>query len=402
LGIGTSTPSAVCDITGSPVATGDARYELIVDENKALATGRGGGLAFARQGVIYGGIKNIASGFSDDNTDMHFQTRLAGTVANKMVIKSSGSVGIGTDDVTDKLTINADAGDGITFDGISASAAAEQDVSEIKFINRRSSGTTIKANIKHITNGNANGSALTFGTTTGAGATEAMRIDASGSLLVGKTATGLNNAGAELRSDGSNYFTRDGGLAGYFNRLTSDGDIVTFRKDNATVGSIGTQSGDLGIGTGTCGIRFNDGVNAVIPFNTTTNAQVDNTLDLGYATFRWNDAYITNGVTTGSDRNQKQDIETLSDAEQRVAVACKGLLRKWRWIDAVEAKGDDARIHFGIIAQDLQAAFEAEGLDAGRYAMFMSNTWVDEETGEERTRLGVRYHELLAFIIAAI
>ena len=27
-------------------------------------------------------------------------------------------------------------------------------------------------------------------------------------------------------------------------------------------------------------------------------------------------------------------------------------------------KGDDARIHFGIIAQDLQDAFKAEGLDA--------------------------------------
>ena len=78
------------------------------------------------------------------------------------------------------------------------------------------------------------------------------------------------------------------------------------------------------------------------------------------------------------------------------------MLRKWRWIDAVEAKGDDARIHFGIIAQDLQDAFTAEGLDAGRYAMFINSTWTDEETGEERSRMGVRYSELLAFIIAAI
>ena len=135
---------------------------------------------------------------------------------------------------------------------------------------------------------------------------------------------------------------------------------------------------------------------------TTTGADRDNAIDLGESNNRFKDAYITNGVTTGSDANDKQDIEALSDAEQRVAVACKGLLRKWRWKDAVEAKGDEARTHFGIIAQDLQAAFEAEGLDAGRYAMFMSNTWTDEETGEERTRLGVRYHELLAFIIAAI
>jgi hypothetical protein len=123
---------------------------------------------------------------------------------------------------------------------------------------------------------------------------------------------------------------------------------------------------------------------------------------LGAPTVRWDDIYATNGTIQTSDRNEKQDIEELDEAERRVAVACKGLLRKFRWKSAVEEKGDDARIHFGIIAQDLQAAFEAEGLDAGRYAMFIHSTWTDEETGEERSRMGVRYPQLLAFIIAAI
>ena len=263
------------------------------------------------------------------------------------------------------------------------------------------------------------------------------RFTATGNLLVGGTQsnpTGANVAGASIDASGEGNFSVDGAEALRVNRLTSDGAIVQFMKAGQFVGAINATSGDLAIGTGDCGIRFNDGANAVIPFNITTNAQVDNTLDLGYPTLKWNDAYITNGVTTGSDRNQKQDIETLSDAEQRVAVACKSLLRKWRWIDAVDAKGDDARIHFGIIAQDLQDAFTAEGLDAGRYAMFMSNTWWETQTevaaveatedteavdahtrtdtydtaeeapegATERTRLGVRYNELLAFIIAAI
>jgi hypothetical protein len=84
------------------------------------------------------------------------------------------------------------------------------------------------------------------------------------------------------------------------------------------------------------------------------------------------------------------------------------LLRKWRWKDDVAEKDNNAssdktaRFHFGIIAQDLKAAFEAEGLDAERYGMFMYDTWTDEETDEERSRMGVRYSELLAFIIAAI
>ncbi|MEK9695876.1 MAG: tail fiber domain-containing protein, partial [Candidatus Poseidoniales archaeon] len=86
----------------------------------------------------------------------------------------------------------------------------------------------------------------------------------------------------------------------------------------------------------------------------------------------------------------------------RVAVAAKGLLKAYKYNDAVEEKGAEARWHVGIIAQDLKAAFEAEGLDAGKYGMFIHSTWTDEETGEERSRMGVRYSELLAFIIAAI
>jgi len=111
---------------------------------------------------------------------------------------------------------------------------------------------------------------------------------------------------------------------------------------------------------------------------------------------------VTGTVTETSDRNEKQDIEVLSDAEQRVAVAAKGLLRKFRWKADVEKRGDSAEIYFGIIAQDLKSAFEAEGLDADQYGVLSSKTWTDEETGEEHSRLSVHYSGLLAFIISAI
>ncbi len=212
------------------------------------------------------------------------------------------------------------------------------------------------------------------------------------------------------------------------NNTGVDSIFTEYLKDGSTVGSIGILPGDpyIYIGSGDTGFGFLPHVNAITPHNVSANTGSDNAIDLGYSTRRWDDIYATNGTIQTSDRNEKQDIEALSDAEQRVAVACKGLLRKFRWIDAVAEKGDDARIHFGIIAQDLQDAFAAEGLDAGRYAMFISTTWweatetytdddgVDQtrvntyETAEEapegateRTRLGVRYPELLAFIIGA-
>ena len=232
---------------------------------------------------------------------------------------------------------------------------------------------------------------------------ESMRIDSSGNLLVGKTVLEYNsNAGLVLRHDGLLSAVRSGGNVCNFNRLSSDGEIIQLNKDGTLVGTIGVATGGIWIGAGQgayANIRFTN--NQVHPCTASGGAN-DNTLDLGKSNSRWDDIYATNGTIQTSDRNEKQDIAELSDAEQRVAVATKGLLRKFRWKSSVAEKGDEARTHFGIIAQDLQAAFEAEGLDAGDYAMFINSTWTDEETGEERSRMGVRYSELLAFIIAAI
>jgi hypothetical protein len=256
--------------------------------------------------------------------------------------------------------------------------------------------------------------------------TEAMRIDQDGVILIGKTAADVTAVGIELLAEGIANFRRVDQAAIDVRRQGTAGDIALFRSDNSAYIKIG-QSGNAGYidgVSGDTGLKF-EGAHIRPRDN---GADVDNAVDLGSGVYRFDDVYATNGTINTSDRNDKQDIEVLSDAEQRVAVAAKGLMRKFRWIDAVAKKGDDARIHCGIIAQDLQAAFAAEGLDAGRYAMFISKTWwettetfTDEETGEERTRtitydtqeeapegatertrLGVRYSELLAFIIAAI
>ena len=233
------------------------------------------------------------------------------------------------------------------------------------------------------------------------GSSPKMTLDASGNLLVGTTTTTAGNEGMVYFNGSSLRVTRDSDEPLNLDRLTTDGTIAAFKKDGTTVGSIGTTASGLVIGNGDTALFFDAVEDSVKPRNSTGAAR-DGFIDLGKSSHRFQDIYATNGTIQTSDRNEKQDIEALSDAEQRVAVAAKGLLRKFRWIDSVEEKGDEARIHFGIIAQDLQDAFTAEGLDAGRYGMFINSTWTDEETGEERLRMGVRYSELLAFIIAAI
>jgi hypothetical protein len=278
------------------------------------------------------------------------------------------------------------------------------------------------------------------------GAVETMRIDYTGKVLVGKTTQDLSTEGISINPLGYIQVTESSSPTLYLNRLSTDGSIVNFYKDGSTVGSIGTNNGHPYFAGTTAGIRV---VGAIVRPSDHVGNNNDNAVDLGYASARYDDVYATNGTIQTSDRNEKQDIEELTEAEQRVAVACKSLMRKFRWKDKVAEKGDDARIHFGIIAQDLQDAFAAEGLDAGRYAMFISTTWYeklvpvdavigveaveatyDDEGAEltpaveaveakdaytrtdtedeptdgytERTRLGVRYPELLAFIISAI
>jgi len=123
--------------------------------------------------------------------------------------------------------------------------------------------------------------------------------------------------------------------------------------------------------------------------------------DLGDPSFRYEDVFSRDAVTTGSDQNDKQNIASATAKELNVAKKLSTLFKTYKWKDRVTKKGDKARTHTGIVAQDIQKAFSAEGLDATNYGMFMSNTWTNEE-GKEQTRLAVRYPELFSFIFSSI
>jgi hypothetical protein len=171
-------------------------------------------------------------------------------------------------------------------------------------------------------------------------------------------------------------------------------DLYLSNKAYIGSGSLFDTGGDISLNQGSHGIRINDAASAISPTNG-GGSNSDATTDLGVSNIRFKDIYRSGSTYQSSDRTLKQDIRDLTDAERNVAVACK------RFIDAVEKEGDDACIHFGVIAQELAEAFEAEGLDANDYQVYKSATTTDEE-GNEQTRLNVCYENLLAFIISAI
>ena len=243
--------------------------------------------------------------------------------------------------------------------------------------------------------------------------TERCRVDASGNFLVGKTTSNVASVGFEAKSDGAHFMTRDGGEPLKVNRKTSDGYIVVFSKDGTTAGSIGSRASVTSyiiLDPRNNGVGITATATGFYPCDNSANA-ADNVYDWGFPSARFDDIYATNGTIQTSDQNEKQQIASLTAAEITAATAISKLFKTFKWNDKVAAKGDAARTHTGVIAQQVETAMTDAGLDAGDYAFFISSDWYVDADGNEveadaegaiaKNRKGIRYPELLAFVGAA-
>ena len=385
LGIGTTSPDWKLQVSGTNTQIGI----------ESTTTGQNASLYYTANGANQWEVgTNISTGTG--NYEIYDRVNNA----SRMFINHSGNVGIGTSSPAHKLTL---AGGNFVLDNAYGVFFGDGNTG----MSGRGSADT-ESHVAWRTNGS-----------------ERARIDSSGRLIVGGTTAGETGA-TTIYPNGniaSSSITATGDGVFNFNKTETYNPVITANDSQSDTGQIiavqigGTTKGNIGISSAT-------GNDMYIASGTTSSAGVglrfisyqsaqyaspcrgdgstlDNVMNLGSIGTRFDDIYATNGTIQTSDRNEKQDIQALTDAEQRVATACKGLIRRFRWQDAVEKKGDDARYHFGVIAQDLQDAFESEGLDAGDYGMFISSTWTDDD-GNEQTRLGVRYNELLAFIITTL
>jgi hypothetical protein len=181
VGIGTASPTMRMDINGTSygglyIKSTSTNFSGMLLENTNSAT--------KWQIGVEGGLYNTA-GKLNIGID---------AVGSKLVIDSSGNVGIGTASPSRKLHVSAGADD----NSILATSVAGN-----AYIGFADSGTTSQTGLS-VRMGSA-GNAMVFQT---GGTTERMRIDSSGNLLVAKTATSTVTAGAEIRSaDGSFYST---------------------------------------------------------------------------------------------------------------------------------------------------------------------------------------------------
>jgi hypothetical protein len=173
-----------------------------------------------------------------------------------------------------------------------------------------------------------------------AGTTEYARFDSSGNLLVGTTNLNMHTAstgdGVVATSSGRLYVasTENTGASttvGVFNRISTDGSIVQFKKDGTTVGTIGVTATGVRTYIGnndsarTAGLSFVDSI-AIYPFDSYNRVNTDNTLDLGTSFAKFKDLYLagaanvgsvvaTGNVTAYSDERLKDNIQTLQGSK---------------------------------------------------------------------------------------
>lgn len=95
----------------------------------------------------------------------------------------------------------------------------------------------------------------------------------------------------------------------------------------------------------------------------------------GFSSNRWSEIFAVTGAVNTSDEREKTSIVSPDDALMRAWG--KVNFRVFRFKDAVEKKGSDARLHVGVIAQQVIEAFASERLDATRYGLLCYDKWED-------------------------
>ncbi|TXI93654.1 MAG: hypothetical protein E6Q33_02765 [Neisseriales bacterium] len=176
----------------------------------------------------------------------------------------------------------------------------------------------------------------------------------------------------------------------------------TFYSAGTKQWSMGTQA------SGTTNITFFDSSDSAmfqIAPGASVKSMADNTYSLGTAPLRWSVVYAGTGTINTSDERQKEQI---AEIDERVLKAWgKVNYRQFKFKDSVIKKNNKARLHFGVIAQQVKAAFESEGLDPFEYGILCYDEWEEqpEILSEDRKvvipylpagdRYGVRYEEAM-------
>ena len=102
----------------------------------------------------------------------------------------------------------------------------------------------------------------------------------------------------------------------------------------------------------------------------------DNYCKLGAVQYRFSELYAATGTINTSDSRLKNTISSIDDS---LLDAWESIQPKqYKFNDATESKGEQARFHTGYLAQDIEKACTDNNLDISKYGLFCYDSWEEE------------------------
>ena len=295
VGINTSSPTEDLHIKGKDGAHADVIIEAYTGYNSGLNFNDNAGMAGR---IVY----NHSSNFMEFDTNG----------SERLRITSDGSVGIGVTAPSGKLHLSESGATNqaatiFSLDGYDSTFGANLAKSSGTYTTPAVSLSGGGWEYQPVNSLNGHGVMIYLSApdtnTSASTPLERLRIDGSGNFMCGKTAVNVATAGVEARSDGLIAASRSASTPMFVNRLSDDGTLLNFRKDNLTVGSVESDAGRIRvISEGSLLLRQNDTTQRNIVFSSTyfgTDTAGDATVDLGRSAGRFKDLYLSGGVYLG-------------------------------------------------------------------------------------------------------
>lgn len=235
-------------------------------------------------------------------------------------------------------------------------------------------------------------------------------VSQAGFIAIDRAGLGLNLNG--VIEDGTDrvYFGKDvefEGISGKngFSTFSAANNGLALRLLSA-VGQEGCFIGSRAASSFTVSTNGGGALFNVVPSG--IHPESDNTYQCGSPSNRFSQVYAGNSTINTSDEREKTEFGFIDDAERAAALEIKANLKKFKWLDAIEEKGDEARWHFGAGAQTVGEILKNHGLNPEAYGFFCYDEWGEQldDDGiviiESGNRYGVRYGELSMFILMAL
>lgn len=173
-------------------------------------------------------------------------------------------------------------------------------------------------------------------------------------------------------------------------------------------GTSSNDGGEVAVTTAGAAIRFKNASNQISVGNNTTTFSAggtnyylqpggfrpgeddDGEINFGSSVARWNTVYALNGVSTTSDANEKNSIETLPD--KYIDMFDNLEVKRYKM-----NKGTSDRYHVGFVSQEVEVAMTDAGIDSQEFGGF-----IKDKDAEGNDRYMLRYDEFIGILFAKI